>query len=183
MTFAAFFYKFSLFVMKKFIIGAAAAATMLLFAMPAMAVNNSLPGCNKAGTTFVGQVDNSSSLVKWDLNIHGSYTLGKCGGTAGPSEGDWNVQTLTATENGVFYSEFYKNVFSSKDLTPNGAFPYWDIESDPTYSGSGYHQYTPGHFTWWIVKSEGNSPYLEPVNNVGIYIPTNATHAGFGVFK
>jgi hypothetical protein len=144
--------------------------------------NTNLPGCNKQGTTFNGEVQNPGdpSGPNWYLTMHGSYQLGKCNGT-GPSEGDWNVQTATGPDG---YWEYYKNVFTTQDLTSNGAFAYWDLTVDSDYSGTGYHPNTctGEHFCWWITKSNGNSPFLEPSVN-GAVITVNATHAGFGVFK
>ena len=141
------------------------------------------PGCNKPGTTFVGTVENPGQpgVFDWKLVMHGSYVLGKCGGT-GPGEGDWNVQRARDSSGNW---EYYKNVFSSQDLTNTGAFAYWDITADSTYSGTGYHppSYIDGHFIWWILKSNGDSPFLEPVDNSGNVIPTNATPNGFGFYK
>jgi len=141
------------------------------------------PGCNQPGTTFVGTVENPGQpgVIDWRLVMHGSYVLGKCGGT-GPSEGDWNVQRARDSSGNW---EYYKNVFTSQDISDTGAFAYWDITLDPDYNGNGYHPTTctGTDFCWWIIKSNGDSPFLEPVDSVGDYIPTNAQPNGFGFYK
>lgn len=162
--------------MKKLFLFAISLIVGLIFVTPVKANNGSLPGCNKPGTTFVGTVENPGEpgVYDWKLVMHGSYTLGKCDGT-GPNEGDWNVQMIRSPEG---YWEFYKNVFTSQNLTDMGAFLYSDKDYasyHPTYADD-------GTIWWWIIKANGDSPFMEPSVG-GVFEPVNAQPGGFGFYR
>lgn len=155
-------------------IGYTVAATVK-FTDVVVGANVEYPGCNKPGTTFVGEVPNPGDPTgpNWRLVMHGSYVLGKCGGT-GPAEGDWNVQMAKGPDGNW---EFYKNVFTVNNLSDTGAFLYWDLVTDT------YHPtFTEGNLSWWILKSNGVSPFLEPFVG-GQYVPAEAQPNGFGFYR
>lgn len=134
------------------------------------------PGCVDGGKGFVGEVPAAGGLI---LNWHGTYIISLCPGATGPQAGDSNVQQLRYPDG---TTEKYKIVYSTKDLTPNGVFCYWDLTLDPTLTGSGYHcpdGSDDGHLYWYIVSSSGDSPFLEPAGSGG----TSSRPNGRGVYK
>lgn len=140
---------------KKFLVGGAAGVLMFgALVIPVFAANAD-PGCNKPGTTFVGQTTtDDANGAGWKLTMHGNYVLGRCNGT-GVVDGSWNVQTLISPEG---YIEHYKNVFTTQDLSSTGAYLYTSWEG----------------LNWYIVESNGDSPYLVPTGGV------HSTATGFG---
>jgi hypothetical protein len=156
-------------------IGYTVVATKISATTVTIGPSTSFVGCNKPGTTFVGMVENPGDPTgpQWRLVMHGSYVLGKCGGT-GPSEGDWNVQMAKGPDG---QWEYYKNVFTHDDLTDLGAFLYMDM-ADYAY----HPKFTEGNFYWWIIKSNGVSDFMEPSVG-GFYQPAHATPNGFGFYK
>ena len=133
------------------------------------------PGCVDGGKGYVGIVPGTTERLNW----HGTYVISLCPGATGPQAGDSDVQTITYAD-GTY--ERYKIVYSTADLSPNGVFCYWDMTTDPSLSGTGYHCPTGSandDLKWYIVSSSGDSPYLEPANSGGWQSHPN----GIGVYK
>lgn len=133
------------------------------------------PGCVDGGKGYVGIVPGTTERLNW----HGTYIIGLCPGATGPQAGDSDTQTITYAD-GTY--ERYKIVYSTDDLSPNGVFCYWDLTTDPSLTGSGYHCPSGSandDLKWYIVSSSGDSPYLEPANSGGWKSHPN----GIGVYK
>jgi hypothetical protein len=156
---------------------AAVGVAAVVFVVPRVAAGAAGgPGCVDGGKGYVGIVPGTTERLNW----HGTYIIGLCPGATGPQAGDSDVQTITYAD-GTY--ERYKIVYSTDDLTAsNGVFCYWDLTTDPSLSGSGYHCPSGSandDFKWYIVSSSGTSPYLEPAQSGGWKSRPN----GIGVYK